>query len=77
MGFYGESAPPIRIDSVRVESDLAPERRTPLQIMRTDSDAFHAFVQSRRSRSEEWFVRPADRIEVCNVAVPSRPVGTE
>jgi len=77
MGFYGESAPPIRIDSVRVESDLDPERRTHVQIMRTDSDAFHAFVQSRRSRTEEWFVRPADRIEVCNVAVPSRPVGAE
>ena len=77
MGFYGDSAPTIRIDSVRVGSDLAPAQRTQVQIMRTGSDAFHEFVQARRSRSEEWFVKRADRIEVCNIAVPSRPIGSD
>jgi len=49
--------------------------RSNLEVIRTNSAAFTALVESRRNRPEEFFKVPAGRIDLCNVpiAVRERP----
>jgi peptidylprolyl isomerase len=72
LGFYetAEEMAPIR--SIRVAADVPAAQRTSLEVMRTDSESFAAVVDSRRTRREDWFVYPINRIGVCNVTVPVR-----
>jgi peptidylprolyl isomerase len=75
LGFYeaAEERAPIR--AVRIAADLPEAERTPLEALRTDSATFAALIESRRNRREQWFVRPAGRIDLCNVPLPIRQAG--
>ena len=75
LGFYESEGEVAKISSVAVGSDLPPEQRAQLELLRTDSPSFRAYVLARRSRVEAFFLRPAHRIDVCNVGVPTRPIG--
>jgi len=46
--------------------------RCELEILRTDTPTFTAYVETRRNRHEEWFKVPAGHIEVCNVPLVTR-----
>ena len=75
MGFYAKTQTPLRIKSVRVAADVPQAERSNLEVIRTDSAAFTALIESRRNRPEEFFKVPAGRIDLCNVpiAVRERP----
>jgi peptidylprolyl isomerase len=73
LGFYaseGERTPILR---ARVGLDMPPSERPNLERMRTDSTAFRAYLEARRSRREPFFVEPLGRLDVCNVQIPVRP----
>jgi peptidylprolyl isomerase len=74
-GFYAKTQTPLPIKSVRVAADVPPAERSNLEVIRTDSAAFAALVESRRNRPEDFFKLPAGRIDLCNVpiAVRERP----
>jgi peptidylprolyl isomerase len=73
MGFYAKNETPLSINSIRLEADVPPPERTPLEVLRTDTPTFAALIESRRNRPEEFFKVKAERIEVCNVPIPVRP----
>ena len=75
MDFYAKTQTPLPIKSVRVAADVPQAERSNLEVIRTDSAAFAALVESRRNRPEEFFKFPAGRIDLCNVpiAVRQRP----
>ena len=72
MGAYVQTAERVPIRAMRVASDLPEAERTALEVLRTDTPLFDAWVESRRTRAESWFVVPAGRIDVCNLSVPVR-----
>jgi peptidylprolyl isomerase len=72
LGFYEHPAERTVIRSVRVAADVPEKERTALEVLRTDTPTFAAYLEARRNRREEWFKVPAGRIDVCNLAVPSR-----
>jgi peptidylprolyl isomerase len=72
MGFYEHPAERTMIKSVRVAADVPESERTQLEVLRTDTPTFAAYLEARRNRSEEWFKVPAGRIDVCNLSIPSR-----
>lgn len=72
LGFYEKAEQRVPIKSIRVASDVPPAERTELEVMRTDTPTFAAYVESRRNRREEWFKVPAGHVDVCNVPVPVR-----
>jgi peptidylprolyl isomerase len=72
LGFYEHPAERTVIRSVRVAADVPEKERTPLEVLRTDTPTFAAYLEARRNRREEWFKVPAGRIDVCNLAIPSR-----
>ena len=65
--FTPRAKQPLPIKSIRVAADVPAAERTNLEVMRTDTPAFAASIESRRNRPEEFFKVPAGRIDLCNV----------
>ncbi len=70
LGFYESPEETTPIVSARIGSDIAESERTRIEIMRTDSDEFGDYVESRTHRREDFFVHPTGRIEICNLTPP-------
>lgn len=71
LGLYEKAEQRVPI-KVRLASDLPAAERTNLEVMRDDRAVFAAFVEARRNRRDEWYLKPAGHIDVCNVNVPVR-----
>jgi peptidylprolyl isomerase len=41
--------------------------------MRTDTERFRQLVEARRNRRDDWYLVPADYIDLCNVPLVGRP----
>jgi peptidylprolyl isomerase len=74
LGRYERAEQYVPLSSMRVAADVPPQQRTNLEVLRTDTPTFLAYLEARRNRREEWFKVPAGRVDVCNVPVPARPV---
>jgi peptidylprolyl isomerase len=72
LGFYEKPEQRVPLRSIRVAADVPESQRTPLEVFRTDSPAFTTLVESRRTRTEEWFKYPVGKVELCNVPIPVR-----
>ncbi|MGH8268797.1 MAG: peptidylprolyl isomerase [Steroidobacteraceae bacterium] len=73
LGVYRDRHRWVRIESVRIAADLPPSKRTPLEVLRTDTPTFTQYVESLRNRRGPWFKVPAGRISVCSIPIPVRP----
>ncbi|MEO7199057.1 MAG: peptidylprolyl isomerase, partial [Dokdonella sp.] len=74
MGFYARAAQHVPIRAVHVAADLPAEQRSAIEILRTDSSTFSRWVESRRNRRDAWYLSPAGKIDVCNIATPVRTI---
>lgn len=72
LGFYEKPAQRLPITSMRLAADVPAAERTPLEVLRTDTSTFTALVESRRNRRDDWYRRPAGKIDLCNVPIPVR-----
>lgn len=72
MGFYSKTESPTPIKSIRVAADVPESQRSNLEVIRTDSAAFAALIESRRNRPEDFFKVPGGHIDLCNVPIPVR-----
>lgn len=72
LGFYEQAEQRVPIESIKLATDVQEAERTSLQVLRTDTDTFDTFVESRRNRRDDWYKRPAGHIDLCNIAVPTR-----
>jgi peptidylprolyl isomerase len=72
LGFYENPAQRVKIKSIRVAADLKPNERLALQVLRTDTPLFADIVEARRNRRDDFYKRPAEHIDVCNVPLPVR-----
>ncbi|MFT3905859.1 MAG: peptidylprolyl isomerase [Steroidobacteraceae bacterium] len=74
MGFYKDSEMRTAIVSMRLAADVPASERTPLEVLRSDSASFRTLVAARRNRHDDWYLRPAGHIDLCNVPIPVRAV---
>jgi peptidylprolyl isomerase len=72
MGFYDKPEQRVPIKALRVAADVPANERTNIEVLRTDTPLFQQLIESRRNRREEWFVRPAGKVEISNVPTPAR-----
>jgi peptidylprolyl isomerase len=72
LGRYERPEQYVPLTSMRVAADVQPAQRSNLEVLRTDTPTFLAYLEARRNRHEEWFKVPAGRVDVCNVPVPVR-----
>jgi len=73
MGFYEKGEERTTIKSVQLAADVPESQRVKLEIMKTDTPTFAAFVESRRNRRDEWYKVPANYVDVCGITIPVRP----
>lgn len=72
MGFYADPARHITIKSERLASDLPPEQRPRIQVLRTTSKTFAALVDAKRHRHDAFYAVPPGKVGVCSVDIPVR-----
>ncbi|MBK6416390.1 peptidylprolyl isomerase [Thermomonas sp.] len=72
MGFYQKPEQRAPIKAIRLASEVPAAERTPLQLLRTDSQAFIDATEARRNRVDGFYTVPAGHIDLCNVALPVR-----
>lgn len=76
LGLYEKVEQRVPIRSLRLASEVPAVERTNLEVLRDDQEIFARFVESRRNRRDDWYIKPAGHIDVCNLAVPVRDVPT-
>jgi cyclophilin family peptidyl-prolyl cis-trans isomerase len=72
MGFYDKAEQRVPIREIRVAADVPADKRTRLELLRTDTQTFTDLIEARRNRQDEWYKHKAGRIDVCNVPLPVR-----
>jgi peptidylprolyl isomerase len=72
MGFYRDPSQYTKIRSIHLASDLPANERLKLQALKTDTASFKAYVEARRNRHNDWFLRAAGAIDACNIPLPVR-----
>jgi peptidylprolyl isomerase len=72
LGLYEKVEQRVPIKSLRLAADVPAAERTTLEVLRDDREIFARFVESRRNRRDEWYLKPAGHIDVCNINVPVR-----
>ena len=73
LGFYKERSQDVPIASVRLASDIAEAERPSFQHLDSASASFADYVRARANRNDDFFIRPAGGVDVCNAPVPLRP----
>ncbi len=71
LGFYEKPEERTTIKQVRMLADVPEAERPKLQILRTDTETFRRWLDSRRHRSG-WFVHSPERVDLCSALPPSR-----
>lgn len=72
LGFYKVEAQHVPISSVMLASELVPGARPAFQMMDTSSATFAAYLKGRANRNDDFFIRPAGGVDLCNAPVPIR-----
>jgi cyclophilin family peptidyl-prolyl cis-trans isomerase len=72
LGFYKEKAQFVPIASIRLASDMPAADRPSFEYMDTSSPAFARYLHVRANRHDDFYLRPAGGVDLCNVQVPVR-----
>jgi peptidylprolyl isomerase len=72
LGFYKEERMHVPISAVRLASEIPAGSRPSFQYMDTQSAPFGAYLKARANRKDDFFIRPAGGVDLCNGAVPVR-----
>jgi peptidylprolyl isomerase len=75
LGFYKDKAQYVPIASIRLASDMPAAERPSYEYMDTGSAAFATYLKVRANRHDDFYVRPAGGVDLCNVQVPVRKKG--
>lgn len=77
LGFFEQPEQRVPIRAVRIAAELPEADRTAIEVLRTDTPLFTKYVESRRNRRDDWYLRPAGHVDICNVAIPVREMGSD
>ena len=72
LGFYKERSSDVPIARVTLAADLPATERPSFQYMDTQSASFAAYLKARANRHDDFFIRPAGGVDLCNAPVPIR-----
>lgn len=73
LGFYATAAERRPIVRVRMASDLPAAERPAYLILRSDSASFARWLGVKANRRDDFYIRPAGAIDLCNALPPVRP----
>ncbi|MCZ4342888.1 peptidylprolyl isomerase [Sphingomonadaceae bacterium G21617-S1] len=74
LGFYKADAPRPAIARARMAADMPMAERPRFEVMRSDSADFGNWLGARANRKDDFFVRPAGALDICNALPPVRAI---
>ena len=74
LGFYKPGVARPTIVTARLAADMPAADRPGFEILRSDAPSFAAWVTARANRQDDFFIRPAGAIDICNALPPVRAV---
>lgn len=72
LGFYESAEEYSEIIRVQMADEIPAATRPHIDILRTDTDTFQRYVESRTHRREDFWVHPTGRVSLCNIHPPVR-----
>jgi peptidylprolyl isomerase len=72
LGFYKDKTQYVPIASVRLASRIPAGERPAFEYLDTLSPTFAAYLRVRANRKDDFYIRPAGGVDLCNVNVPVR-----
>lgn len=72
LGFYKDPAIYVPIASIRLASAMPAAERPAYEYMDTGSATFAKYLHLRANRNDDFYIRPAGGVDLCNVQVPVR-----
>lgn len=71
LGFYAEPSQQVPIQ-IRRAADVPEAERTPLEVLRTEGQAYQRWLQARRYPASTWYVQDPGRVDLCAALPPVR-----
>ena len=75
LGFYKDKSMYVPIASVRLASSIPETERPSYEYMDTQSASFARYLKLRANRHDDFYIRPAGGVDLCNVSPPVRKKG--
>jgi peptidylprolyl isomerase len=72
LGFYKDRGQDVAIANVQLAADMPAAGRPAFEYLDTMSAPFAAYVNARANRHDDFFIRPAGGVDLCNAPVPVR-----
>ena len=72
LGFYKERSQDVPLARVQLASAMPAGERPAFEFLDTMSASFAAYVRARANRHDDFFIRPAGGVDICNAPVPVR-----
>jgi peptidylprolyl isomerase len=72
LGFYKERSQDVPIVHVQIAADMPAADRPAFEYLASNSASFAAYVKARANRHDDFFIRPAGGVDICNAPVPVR-----
>ena len=72
LGFYKERGEDTPIVSAKLASQLNAGERPSFQYLDTGSASFARYLRLRANRKDQFYIRPAGGVDLCNAPVPVR-----
>ena len=72
LGFYKERSEDTPIAGARLASQISAGERPSFQYMDTNSTSFAKYLRLRANRRDQFYIRPAGGVDLCNAPVPVR-----
>jgi peptidylprolyl isomerase len=72
LGFYKDKSLYAPIARVRLASAMPAGERPAYEYLDTRSASFAAYLRVRANRKDDFYIRPAGGVDLCNVQVPVR-----
>ena len=72
LGFYKERTSDVPIANVRLASQLPEAERPRFEYLKETSASFARWLNVKKNRRDEFYIRPAGGVDLCNALVPVR-----
>jgi peptidylprolyl isomerase len=72
LGFYKERSMDVPIATVRLASMIDDKSRPKFEYLKEDSASFARWLKVKKNRRDEFYIRPAGGVDLCNAPVPIR-----
>ena len=72
LGFYKGGVARPAIVAARLAADMPAAERPAFEVMKSDAPSFVSWLTARANRKDDFFVRPAGALDICNALPPVR-----